>query len=65
MRSSLPTGSGISSLHALIGLASALNNADADGRIIVDAAALTIKFILLNAGAHFAKVHFSSSVEPS
>lgn len=49
----------MSSLHALIGLASALNNADCDGRIIVDTAALTIKFILLNAAAHFAKVHFS------
>ncbi len=46
----------MSSLHALVGLASALNNADADGRIIVDTAAKTLKFVLLNAGAHFVKV---------
>ena len=49
----------MSSLHALVGLASALNNADADGRIIVDAAAKTLKFVLLNAGAHFVKVDSS------
>jgi hypothetical protein len=48
----------MSSLHALVGLASALNNADADGRIIVDTAAKTLKFVLLNAGAHFVKVPF-------
>ena len=46
----------MSALHALVGLASALNNADADGRIIVDTAATTLKFVLLNAGAHFVKV---------
>ncbi|BDA42655.1 ATP-dependent DNA helicase DDX11 [Coccomyxa sp. Obi] len=53
---SIDGGSGMSALHALVGLASALNNADADGRIIVDAAAKTLKFVLLNAGAHFVKV---------
>ncbi len=49
----------MSSLHALVGLASALNNADADGRMIVDATAKTLKFVLLNAGAHFVKVESS------
>jgi hypothetical protein len=50
------TGSGISALHDLVALASALNNADADGRVVVDVPAGTIKFILLNAAAHFVKV---------
>lgn len=34
----------------------ALNNTDADGRILVDTTAGTLKFVLLNAAAHFAKV---------
>lgn len=46
----------MSSLHALVGLAAALTNADADGRVVVDAAAQTVKFVLLNAAAHFGKV---------
>lgn len=37
----------------------ALNNADADGRILVDCQAGTLKFVLLNAAAHFAKVRSS------
>ena len=45
----------MSSLHALVGLAAALTNADADGRVVVDAAAQTVKFVLLNAAAHFGK----------
>ncbi|KAK9843489.1 hypothetical protein WJX81_005623 [Elliptochloris bilobata] len=48
--------SGMSSLHALVGLAAALTNADADGRVLVNAAEQTIKFVLLNAAAHFGKV---------
>jgi hypothetical protein len=43
-------------MHALVSLASALNNADADGRVIIDAAGGTLKFLLLNAAAHFSKV---------
>ena len=43
-------------MHALVSLASALNNADADGRIVIDAAGGSLKFLLLNAAAHFAKV---------
>ena len=46
----------MSSLHALVGLAAALTNADADGRVVLDAAAQTVKFVLLNAAAHFGKV---------
>ena len=40
-------------------MAAALNNADADGRIIVDPSGPSLKFILLNAAAHFAKVFLS------
>lgn len=47
--------SGMSSLHALVSLAAALNNADADGRIVVDPAGQTLKFVLLKAAAHFVK----------
>ena len=39
-----------------------LNNADADGRILLDSAAGTLKFLLLNAAAHFSKVSFPWSV---
>lgn len=49
-------GSGMASMHALVSLASALNNADADGRIIIDVGGGTLKFLLLNAAAHFSKV---------
>ena len=35
---------------------SGLTNADADGRVILDTTALTLKFVLLNAAAHFSKV---------
>ena len=52
-------GSGMASMHALVSFASALNNADADGRVIVDAPGGTLKFLLLNAAAHFAKVGHS------
>jgi hypothetical protein len=50
----------MSCLHALVALAAALNNADADGRIIVDASARTLRFVLLNAAAHFAKARLLS-----
>lgn len=46
----------MASMHALVSLASALNNADADGRMIINVASGTLKFLLLNAAAHFAKV---------
>lgn len=46
----------MSSLHALVGLAAALTHADADGRVVIDDAAQTVKFVLLNAAAHFGKV---------
>lgn len=46
----------MSCLHALVAIAAALNNADADGRILVDAHAQSIKFVLLNGAAHFVKV---------
>ena len=49
-------GSGLASMHALVSLASALNNADADGRVVIDAAGGTLKFLLLNAAAQFTKV---------
>ena len=35
---------------------SGLTNADADGRVILDTAALTLKFVLLNAAVQFLKV---------
>ena len=54
-------GSGLASMHALVSLASALNNTDADGRIVVDAAGGTLKFLLLNAAAHFTKVSSEST----
>ncbi len=47
----------MSALHALVGLAAALTNADSDGRVVIDAAAHTAKFVLLNAAALFGKVH--------
>ena len=50
--------SGMSCLHALVAIAAALNNADADGRILVDAHAQSIRFVLLNGAAHFVKVGF-------
>ena len=49
-------GSQASALHALVGFMTALNNTDADGRILVDAKGGHLKFVLLNAAAHFAKV---------
>ena len=60
MRRQRGAGSGLASMHALVSLASALNNTDADGRVIIDAAGGTLKFLLLNAAAHFTKVttHF-------
>lgn len=45
----------MSCLHALVSMAAALNNADADGRVVVDPAGQTLKFVLLNAAAHFMK----------
>ena len=50
---------GMSALHAVVAMAAALNNADADGRIIIDPSGPSLKFILLNAAAHFAKVCLS------
>lgn len=46
----------MSALHALVGFLHVLTNADVDGRIIVDAASGSLKFVLLNAAAHFTKV---------
>ena len=43
-------------MHALVALASALNNTDADGRVVIDTVTGTLKFLLLNAAAHFTKV---------
>lgn len=51
----------MSALHALVGFMASLTNADADGRILLDPAAGTLKFLLLNAAAHFSKVSFSCS----
>ena len=39
-----------------MGFAMELTNADADGRIVVDLSAATLKFVSLNAAAHFAPV---------
>ena len=50
------SGSQISGLRALVGFVGGLTNADADGRIILDTAACRLKFVLLNAAAHFSKV---------
>lgn len=49
----------MNALHALVGFMAGLNNADADGRILLDPAAGTLKFLLLNAAAHFSKVSFA------
>ena len=46
----------MSALHALVGFLHVLTNADVDGRIIVDASGGALKFVLLNAAAHFTKV---------
>jgi chromosome transmission fidelity protein 1 len=43
-------------LHALVAFLQALTNNDADGRVIIDPGAATLKFVLLNAAAHFAAV---------
>ena len=48
-------GERMTALHAVAALLAALTNADADGRVIVDNAAGTLRFILLNAAAHFKK----------
>lgn len=48
--------SGRGSLQALVSFLRSLKNPDTDGRIIIDPAASTCKFILLNAAAHFGKV---------
>ena len=45
----------MSALHALAAFLTALTNANVDGRVIVDAAAGTLRFVLLNAAAHFTK----------
>jgi len=42
-------------------LLASLTAADTDGRVIVDGAAATLRFVLLNAAAHFAKVSLSGS----
>ncbi len=41
---------------------SGLTNADGDGRIIMDTTACSLKFVLLNAAAHFSKVQLFSKV---
>ena len=48
-------GERMSALHALAAFLAALTNADADGRVIVDGTAGTLRFVLLNAAAHFSK----------
>ena len=48
-------GERMPALHALAAFLAALTNADADGRVIVDGAAGTLRFVLLNAAAHFSK----------
>ena len=48
-------GERMSALHALAAFLAALTNADADGRVIVDGAAGTLRFVLLNAAAHFSE----------
>ena len=52
----LTAGGQAADLHALVGFMAALTNADADGRILVDYQAANLKFVLLNAAAHFAQV---------
>jgi chromosome transmission fidelity protein 1 len=44
------------SLHALLSFLQALTNNDADGRVVSDPSSGTVKFVLLNAAAHFANV---------
>ena len=51
---SLEAGTG--ALQALMAFFCGLNNRNSDGRIITDGAAGTLKFVLLNAAAHFSKV---------
>ncbi len=48
-------GERMSALHALAAFLAALTNADADGRVIADGAAGTLRYVLLNAAAHFSK----------
>jgi hypothetical protein len=48
-------------LHALLGLLTALTNADVDGRVIVDRSTGSLRFVLLNAAAHFSKVRAGRS----
>lgn len=43
-------------LHSVISFIQALNNEDADGRVILDRSSRALKFVLLNAAAHFSKV---------
>ena len=43
-------------------LLAALTNADMDGRVIVDGAAGTLRFVLLNAAAHFTKASLDRSL---
>lgn len=54
----------MNALHSLVGFLHVLTNADEDGRIIVDSTSGSLKFVLLNAAAHFSKVRIeiSSSV---
>jgi hypothetical protein len=47
-----PEGS-TGALHALASLLRCLTSADADGRVVVDPAAGRLKFLLLDAAAHF------------
>ncbi|GAB4815219.1 hypothetical protein N2152v2_002265 [Parachlorella kessleri] len=49
-------GGSTGALHAVVGFMQALTNVDSDGRVIVDRQAGTLRFVLLNAAAHFAKV---------
>jgi chromosome transmission fidelity protein 1 len=44
------------SLHALLSFLQALTNNDTDGRVVSDPSSGTVKFVLLNAAAHFASV---------
>lgn len=49
-------GSTTGALHAMISFLQALTNEDADGRVIIDPGSNTVKYVLLNAAAHFRHV---------
>ena len=50
------SGSGTAPLQAFIGLCTALSHRSTDGRVIIDHSTHSMKYILLHAAQHFAKV---------